>query len=1034
MYVCVWFRLFLKLKLKNLSYQIQESELSLTNAIRLSQVSITFLKDFPVDDLYKASNLHPQLSRAVHNSLHFFSRLKHSNYDFNRAIRLLEVLKEMVSDRVVAFLKEKDVLRRPIGEVHGISESADEVFRNWKVELSTQRSSLKVIATQRHEKVGPLKFDLDPLQKRIHSIVEFREQHEKMLSVLAVVLEQQQGEGNYVSELNSCYQLILSSNPDFFDITPTGATAWANSIQLYEKRMEKVEEHITRTLGELLTAAKSADEMFRIFSMFNPLFFRPTIKNAVHSYRSVLVKSVREDVRKLQEKFKLKYDESHERILADLRDIPPLSGRIIWARQIENQLVASMKRIQDVLGIGWEDQPEGKSLKEVCDELRSYLDVSQIYEEWLSVQLKTDYSKYNKLKDFLLLVEEDPRDLKKHLKVNFENKLVVVFKEVKYLEWLLPNMNMAHKTIPHTIKARSTEAYGRYPVALALQSALAGFAQAKKKINDSNAILLNSHVQTVREVVREALGGSKRQSKWIKWDAKELHDWVSHLSNKIFSLQERVDELTETLLNVDELLDQLKHCPYDSASLNDIMSYLQAIVDEMPMKGFSNIAVWVNNLDKRIEQVLKDRLNRSIMAWVAAFNKVEKGGKQPVAAPPAPAKEDNGKAKKDSKQQNATTFFPADEVTLESTTYEIVIANQVLFLTPPLEDARAYWTNAFHTHISIALCLTRIQSGRLQVFQKANSGPQDYGNILLLLGKDLLKQPYYAIASKLQQASAYVHNWLQYQALWDANVVDIAEQLGENSGDWQQLLNEMKDARTAVENTQEYKNFGPIKISNRQVQNKVNLKYDSWQKEAQISYGKIVLKEITAILADLVSSKDRLEAISLDGSTRDVIAGVEFVMKIEKSIQAMEEKINDLRAAEKLLQSQRFQFPNDWKPMNNVLSNFQDMCIIQGKRKAAMETQLPGLQQKLREEDTIVKARSEKFMEAWSREKPVAGNLSAAEVIASLELFTASLKNLYEETSRVRTAKEALGMEYASEEVLGNFIYVIMQRTLKSVL
>lgn len=34
------------------------------------------------------------------------------------------------------------------------------------------------------------------------------------------------------------------------------------------------------------------------------------------------------------------------------RDLPPVAGSIIWARQIERQLIAYMKRVEDVLGKG----------------------------------------------------------------------------------------------------------------------------------------------------------------------------------------------------------------------------------------------------------------------------------------------------------------------------------------------------------------------------------------------------------------------------------------------------------------------------------------------------------------------------------------------------------------------------------------------------------------------------------------------------------------------------------------------------------
>ena len=201
-------------------------------------------------------------------------------------------------------------------------------------------------------------------------------------------------------------------------------------------------------------------------------------------------------------------------------------------------------------------------MKEVCDELKSYLDTDSLYNDWLSQQLKQDLQKYNKLKDFLLIVETDPRSKKLQLRVNFDEKQVVVFNEVRYLEWLLPGMSTAHKTIPLTIRSQSKEAYTRYPIAMALQAALASFGIAKKGITDDNGILLVSslqvttdhriiffplviakmlltllYIQAVRDLIKEALGGSKRSRRWIKWDSADLDSWVGQVSNKVFALQ-----------------------------------------------------------------------------------------------------------------------------------------------------------------------------------------------------------------------------------------------------------------------------------------------------------------------------------------------------------------------------------------------------------------------------------------------------------------------------------------------------------------
>ena len=48
--------------------------------------------------------------------------------------------------------------------------------------------------------------------------------------------------------------------------------------------------------------------------------------------------------------FKTQYRYSEAYHMAQMRDLPPIAGAIIWARQIERQLLLYMKRVEDVLG------------------------------------------------------------------------------------------------------------------------------------------------------------------------------------------------------------------------------------------------------------------------------------------------------------------------------------------------------------------------------------------------------------------------------------------------------------------------------------------------------------------------------------------------------------------------------------------------------------------------------------------------------------------------------------------------------------
>lgn len=68
---------------------------------------------------------------------------------------------------------------------------------------------------------------------------------------------------------------------------------------------------------------------------------------------------------------------SEAKALATLRDIPPVAGKILWARQMERQLRLLSMRLSDVLGEGWENHVDGRPLKAVCDELLRNLDTQR---------------------------------------------------------------------------------------------------------------------------------------------------------------------------------------------------------------------------------------------------------------------------------------------------------------------------------------------------------------------------------------------------------------------------------------------------------------------------------------------------------------------------------------------------------------------------------------------------------------------------------------------------------------------------------
>lgn len=201
-------------------------------------------------------------------------------------------------------------------------------------------------------------------------------------------------------------------------------------MENYEARIDKVENQIIAKLRDRLAKAKNANEMFRVFQQFNALFFRPRIRGAIQEYQAQLIARVKEDIKDLQEKFKVPYSHSEASRMSRIRDLPPLAGAIIWARQIEMQLATYMSRVETVLGRGWEQHVEGQRLKQDSDSFKRKLNTQMIFDNWVKETESRNYEVIGRI--FYILKKQGVLSLH----VNFDEQVITLFKEVRNLQAL----------------------------------------------------------------------------------------------------------------------------------------------------------------------------------------------------------------------------------------------------------------------------------------------------------------------------------------------------------------------------------------------------------------------------------------------------------------------------------------------------------------------------------------------------------------------------------------------------------------------
>jgi len=384
------------------------------------------------------------------------------------------------------------------------------------------------------------------------------------------------------------------ANAPIFDLSPSGIESFSQTLSSYESSIDEIENNLSSLLHSKLSSATSAEEMFKHFSKFNPLFVRPRIRSAIKHYQTELIKNVSNSVALIQKKFLLKYEQSPAANFAEMRDIPPVAGKIMWAKLMENQLNLIMEKMESVLGQGWEQQAEGRQLKKTCSELMSKLDTEQFFKAWRKNWEKELTSSRNneRLSSYLISIQNHPKSSSTLIPTcNYETNQTNLFKEVRNLKYL-------QFDIPPMIQKMADDAASKYPHAMRLNAALRSYVHVRTLIDGelNLTMLVQPQLSTIQASTMECFNSTTtgvRAKSRMKWDSKTLKSWVAAFSEEVFTLQEKVELLLQTIDTVNSLIASLPGTPFSFDPLSTVLSALQAQIDQLSLSGFSNLSIWV---------------------------------------------------------------------------------------------------------------------------------------------------------------------------------------------------------------------------------------------------------------------------------------------------------------------------------------------------------------------------------------------------------------------------------------------------------
>ncbi|KAI0984717.1 hypothetical protein GJ496_002628 [Pomphorhynchus laevis] len=981
------------------------------------------MKDFPLNDLLSATEI-TKMKLPIQTIFTALRRIRNTQYPLERGVRLIEAISRDLTKTLIKVLSAWRLMHLPYNECRTILTECLDIFKTWDDEYERFLALIREATKKKKQREDTYRLvrrtnqQHKVLQDRLDHLMRFRHQHDQLRSVIVRVLRPHpgdllesssstiaSGEQSYtlsenlmyssdaalaIYEVMEAYRIVKEA--DVLDISKEGDDVWGDAMRRYDQRIDSVETKIATTLREQLNQAKNASEMFNIFSRFNALFVRPQIRGAISEYQSKLLQRVKADIDALREKFMDSTDRANANRLLRSRDIPPVSATLTWVKQIERQLHMYLKRVEDVIGKGWENHVDGIKLRTEGEAFLQKLNAQAIFDDWKQKVMQKDIE----ISGVLLVIEgvKTPSGQLNKVRVNFSHESISLYKEVR-------NMRAMGFRIPLAIMNKAYEVNRMYPYTVLLDEAVHGMNLIMDKISNKSSIsMLVAEMQKMLHLLIE-------EGVVLTWESFKLESFVYKLAECVGSCQEKIEELFSVEQSINGQLKKLEVCDYDHGVIKLCLSDIQKSVDSLSFKLYSNVDRWVYTVDLEIEKRLVVRLENAIVSWTRKLLFLFRTSNN----------SENG--------FSATEYDDDDynllkHVTIKPSTYEIRIANQVIAVYPAIENGRDFLFKQFQEYIATILTQFRIQSGNFTVSQLSQSAyDMTYKGILRTDMSPKLRAAYDAIILVIKNASEYIKTWMDFQSLWDLQPDILYDRLGKETVEWIHCIQDIRRSRKTFDTHGSKISFGPIIVDYTRVQSKVNLKYDAWHKDVLNKFGNILASDVQDFYGQISKARSNLENCSLiNTNTTDTVNVITEVQNIRKKIETWSTQLTLSFEGQKILERQRYRFPNTWLDVSNIRSEFDALSEILERRESGIQQQIHSLQIKILSEDDAIKQKTQFFIQNWGNDKPVMGELHPNKACKTLVNYESKLLKLKSERENVAKAKEALDIDASENDKL----------------
>ena len=941
------------------------------------------LKEINILGLLKTTNLAeiPPLLKSIFDNIK--RNLRTGWYPIPRLFKFLEKIKQDLNKHIIHLLGNK-LMTMDYIDFEKIYIEIDNIFsEGWKKEMDSVKRELSSA-----EKILKGKYPMEaslfsnPLQSRIEELKKIREEHKNFVE-LSQSLITQEGEDHdeetdkqnkqLAKEIENAY--LEFSKVDVLDLSGKGEKKWIEAKEEYRRKTEAIENKISNKLKDQLEKAQTSAEQYKIFKRFQQLSQKQRIHLGIQEYQTSLVNEIRSNLTELLNTLLEGYPANTASQMSKIKGIPDVSGKIIWLKQFERKAKMYQKKAAIILGDNWENINDGKEIKNIIDNiLKNSGNTSRLVDEFSRETLNTENSDISNEK----LMDISKKQNKYELKVNFDEKLIDLFKEVRLLTAKGLNVN-------GIVINRSVENKGNYPYAIALQESFRAFQNSCHKIKNDPRIekLVAKQKKDILALINE-----KYTFNWQ--NRPKIHEFTSSICDKVAVFEETVADLIVKLEQIDTYLSQIENSELNKTILGEKIKNIQEILNGI--NECSNMSLWIKEIDTKLQNLLIKKLEDSTQLWLKEF----------LAPKPL-----------------------HDAIMLTDCSFhKVKLTDQMIYLEPSVNDAREFWYNQYHNSIAYILENQHLEYNKDEKSAKDSNNQNNYKDnsfrdIIKLANQEIIRGCYTTLENTFDEVEKYMKTWKSYQVLWDIQPKTIYDKLGDETVKWQALMEELKNGQNSFNILETEKIIGSIVIDFASVQTKVKNKYDVWHKEVMNKFAQITNDGMKQFSSTINEARNNLEGNSLENESNDIVSYITEVKNFTKNKEMWKKEMEKYKNSKQILDSQRYRFRGDFANMDQLEGEWNKFEQILNKKSKEMEDKIPSIKEKVMKDKANLDDEIKKLDEYWSQNKPeTADNPVAA--LNILKKTTEKINAIKDAYSKNCQASELLELEFGDPNKLDN--------------